>query len=373
MGVRPQTRGTAMNPVDHPHGGGEGSTTPGRHPVTPWGVPTLGYRTRKKNKASDRYIVRGRRRGKGQEAMSRSSKKGPWVEERLIARIEAMNAGNKKQMVKTWSRDVHDLPGDGRPHDRRARRAQARARVRDRVDGRPQAGRVRADAPYRGHAGSGREMAMADDAKDEAPGAEDAEGEEAERAPPPQAAPRGEADAAEAEGRGGRGRRAPTPRSEAESAEAEASRAARTRPPGRGRRGGGAEAPRRGRTTKPAQPRAGRARRAPIVRAHAQYVRTSARKARLVCDHIRGKSVDEARAILDFTPRAAARDWSKLLESAVANAEHNHELVGDELRVKDASTPTRADPQALPPARDGPRHADPQAHRHLTITLTPKD
>jgi large subunit ribosomal protein L2 len=64
-GVRPQTRGTAMNPVDHPHGGGEGSTTPGRHPVTPWGVPTLGYPTRKKNKSSDRFIVRRRRRGKG--------------------------------------------------------------------------------------------------------------------------------------------------------------------------------------------------------------------------------------------------------------------------------------------------------------------
>jgi large subunit ribosomal protein L2 len=64
MGVRPQTRGTAMNPVDHPHGGGEGSTTAGRHPVTPWGVPTLGYRTRKKHKTSDAYIVRGRRRGK---------------------------------------------------------------------------------------------------------------------------------------------------------------------------------------------------------------------------------------------------------------------------------------------------------------------
>ena len=64
LGVRPQTRGTAMNPVDHPHGGGEGSTTPGRHPVTPWGVPTLGYRTRQKGKASDKYIVRGRRRGK---------------------------------------------------------------------------------------------------------------------------------------------------------------------------------------------------------------------------------------------------------------------------------------------------------------------
>jgi large subunit ribosomal protein L2 len=64
LGKRPQTRGTAMNPVDHPHGGGEGSTTPGRHPVTPWGKPTLGYRTRKKNKPSNRYIVRGRRRGK---------------------------------------------------------------------------------------------------------------------------------------------------------------------------------------------------------------------------------------------------------------------------------------------------------------------
>ena len=65
LGRRPHNRGVVMNPVDHPHGGGEGSTTPGRHPVTPWGVPTLGYRTRKKNKSSDRLIVRGRRRGKG--------------------------------------------------------------------------------------------------------------------------------------------------------------------------------------------------------------------------------------------------------------------------------------------------------------------
>ena len=63
-GIRPQTRGVAMNPVDHPHGGGEAHHTPGGHPVTPWGKPTLGYRTRKKGKDSDRYIVRGRRRGK---------------------------------------------------------------------------------------------------------------------------------------------------------------------------------------------------------------------------------------------------------------------------------------------------------------------
>jgi ribosomal protein L22 len=70
-----------------------------------------------------------------------------------------------------------------------------------------------------------------------------------------------------------------------------------------------------------------------LEHAKARYVRTSARKARLVCDHIRGKDVAEARAILAFTPRAAAKPWLKLLESAVANAEHNHELVGEELRI----------------------------------------
>jgi large subunit ribosomal protein L2 len=63
-GKRPQTRGVAMNPVDHPHGGGEAHHTPGGHPVTPWGKPTLGYRTRKKGKRSDALILRGRRRKK---------------------------------------------------------------------------------------------------------------------------------------------------------------------------------------------------------------------------------------------------------------------------------------------------------------------
>jgi large subunit ribosomal protein L2 len=63
-GKRPSVRGSAMNPVDHPHGGGEGKSKGGRHPVTPWGVPTLGKRTRSKHKESDKLIVRGRRRGK---------------------------------------------------------------------------------------------------------------------------------------------------------------------------------------------------------------------------------------------------------------------------------------------------------------------
>jgi large subunit ribosomal protein L2 len=64
-GKRPTVRGSAMNPVDHPHGGGEGKSKGGRHPVTPWGVPTLGKRTRRKHKESDKLIVRARRRGKG--------------------------------------------------------------------------------------------------------------------------------------------------------------------------------------------------------------------------------------------------------------------------------------------------------------------
>ena len=59
-GKRPLVRGVAKNPVDHPHGGGEGKTSGGRHPVTPWGVPTKGYKTRKKNKSSNRMIVRRR-------------------------------------------------------------------------------------------------------------------------------------------------------------------------------------------------------------------------------------------------------------------------------------------------------------------------
>jgi large subunit ribosomal protein L2 len=64
LGKRPTVRGTVMNPVDHPHGGGEGKNK-GSHPVTPWGKPTLGYRTRDKKKASGKDIVRARRRGKG--------------------------------------------------------------------------------------------------------------------------------------------------------------------------------------------------------------------------------------------------------------------------------------------------------------------
>ncbi len=109
------------------------------------------------------------------------------------------------------------------------------------------------------------------------------------------------------------------------------------------------------------------------MRAQAKYVRSSARKARLVCDLIRGKTVDDARAILSTTPRSVARDWSKVLESAVANAENNHELDGDELRIfavhaDEGPTLKRFRPRAMGRATRIRKRTS-----HLTIMLTPKE
>jgi ribosomal protein L22 len=110
-----------------------------------------------------------------------------------------------------------------------------------------------------------------------------------------------------------------------------------------------------------------------VVRAQAKYVRTSARKARLVCDHIRGKSVQDARAILAHTPRAVARDWSKLLESAVANAEHNHELLGDDLRIAAVTADEGPTLKRFRPRAMGRATRIRKRTSHLTIMLTPKE
>jgi ribosomal protein L22 len=109
------------------------------------------------------------------------------------------------------------------------------------------------------------------------------------------------------------------------------------------------------------------------VRAQAKYVRTSARKARLVCDHIRGKDVTEARAILAYTPRAASKAWSKLLESAVANAEHNHELIGEELRILSVHADEGPTLKRFRPRAMGRATRIRKRTSHLTITLTPKE
>ena len=145
-GKRPHARGVAMNPVDHPLGGGEGKSSGGRHPVSPWGKPE--GRTRKKGKSSDQLIIRRRRtprRAGGSHAMPRSLKKGPFVDDHLAEKVERMNAAGDRKVIKTWSRRstvTPDMVGhtlavhDGRKHV---------PGVRHRGDGRSQARRVRAD------------------------------------------------------------------------------------------------------------------------------------------------------------------------------------------------------------------------------------
>ena len=108
------------------------------------------------------------------------------------------------------------------------------------------------------------------------------------------------------------------------------------------------------------------------VQAVAKFVRISPRKARLVVDVIRGKSVEEARAILVHTPRAAAEPVLKVLESAIANAEHNHELLPEELRihqvmVDEGPTIKRFRPRALGRATKIRKRTS-----HITINLTNK-
>jgi ribosomal protein L22 len=165
-------------------------------------------------------------------------------------------------------------------------------------------------------------------------------------------------------------------KAKAEEAKAEESKAAEDpkaeatdKPKPSGRRGGAAAAGRT-RRAKPA-PRSDNG--DVTVRARARYVRCAPRKARLVIDHIRGKDVGQARAILTHTPRAASRDVLKLLESAIANAENNHELVADELRVGKAyvdegPTLKRYRPRALGRATRIRKRTS-----HLTIELTSKE
>jgi ribosomal protein L22 len=157
-----------------------------------------------------------------------------------------------------------------------------------------------------------------------------------------------------------------TPEAEEEEPEAEEAEeekpAAKKRGPRRGSAEAGAKKQRSRRPRPDAEP--------VFVRAQAKYVRSSPRKARLVVDHIRGKSVDEARAILAHTPRAAAVPVLKVLESAIANAEHNHELLPEELRihqvmVDEGPTIKRFRPRALGRATKIRKRTS-----HITINLT---
>jgi ribosomal protein L22 len=173
----------------------------------------------------------------------------------------------------------------------------------------------------------------------------------AEKAKEKAAAEEAEAEAAEADGE-------PEPEDEK----------AKPKTSGRRRRGGEAVA---GRTQPARKPRRD-ADPDLTVRARARYVRHAPRKARLVIDHIRGKDVDQARAILMHTPRAASRDVLKLLDSAIANAENNHDLVADDLKigkayVDEGPTLKRYRPRALGRATRIRKRTS-----HMTIELVSK-
>jgi ribosomal protein L22 len=137
------------------------------------------------------------------------------------------------------------------------------------------------------------------------------------------------------------------------------------------RRRGSAETTTTAKRETVAAPRDGEGRVA--VRAQAKYVRCAPRKARLVVDHIRGRSVDDARAILATTPRAAARDVLKLLDSAIANAENNHELVADELRVGKVFVDEGPTLKRFQPRAQGRATRIRKRTSHMTILLTTKE
>lgn len=109
------------------------------------------------------------------------------------------------------------------------------------------------------------------------------------------------------------------------------------------------------------------------VRAHAKFIRSSARKARLVCDHIRDTDVVKARAILQHSPRAVARDWSKLLESAVANAEHNHALDAEDLKIVAVYADEGPTLKRFQPRAQGRAFRIRKRTSHLTILLGSKE
>jgi ribosomal protein L22 len=137
-----------------------------------------------------------------------------------------------------------------------------------------------------------------------------------------------------------------------------------------------AKAPARRRAARPAPQERAADRPAPVppvVTARAKYVRSSARKARLVIDHVRGKPIDEARALLRHSPRGVARDLERLLESAIANAENNHDLVGDDLYVKEIYADEGPTLKRFRARAQGRAYRIRKRTSHLTVALTPKE
>lgn len=112
---------------------------------------------------------------------------------------------------------------------------------------------------------------------------------------------------------------------------------------------------------------------APVVRASARYVRIAPRKARLVADQVRGLHIEKARALLEFSPRGAARDIRKLIDSAAANAENNHDLDGDEMRVAAISVDEGPTLRRWRPRAYGRATPINKRTSHIAVALTPAE
>jgi ribosomal protein L22 len=112
---------------------------------------------------------------------------------------------------------------------------------------------------------------------------------------------------------------------------------------------------------------------APVVRAKARFVRVAPRKARLVADQVRGMPVEEARTLLSFHSRGAARDLMTLLDSAAANAEANHELVADDLRISEIRVDEGPTLKRWRPRARGRATRIDKKTSHLSVALTPTD
>ena len=112
---------------------------------------------------------------------------------------------------------------------------------------------------------------------------------------------------------------------------------------------------------------------APIVRAKARFVRVAPRKARLIADQVRGMPVEEARTLLEFSTRGAARDLRRLLDSATANAEANHDLVADDLRIADIRVDEGPTLKRWRARARGRATRIEKKTSHLSVALTPTD
>ena len=110
-----------------------------------------------------------------------------------------------------------------------------------------------------------------------------------------------------------------------------------------------------------------------VVRASARYVRIAPRKARLIADQVRGMHIEQARSLLEFSPRGAAEEIRKLIDSAAANAENNHDLIGDEMRIAEITVDEGPTLKRYRPRAQGRATPIHKRTSHIAVALSPEE